>query len=219
MPDRVDLRGKIKTVFKQSWNDCSANVISNVVQSLKDDGKVVSRLFQYYNSRFVSEPDFITDNGATYRDALKALQKFGFVNEEEWDYTDKHVNTSPSDEVYNSGLNNTYFIKSYRKLNQILNNIKYTLFSGHLIMFGIAIWDNFIHLDANFVVPLPSKDNVLYGLHAVLMCGYDDDLQACLCVNSWGCDWGDHGFFYLPYKFILNEELAMDFWMIDTKLS
>jgi len=217
MPPKVDLRGKIKTVFKQCWNDCSANVISNVVMSLKDDDKAVSRLFQYYNSRFVADPDFITDNGATYRDALKALQKFGFVNEEEWDYSDDHVNTPPTDEVFTLGLNNTYFIKSYRKLFPTLTNIKYTLFTGNLIMLGIAIWDNFVNLDSNFVAPLPAKDSVFCGLHAVLMCGFDDALQSCLCVNSWGRDWGDQGFFYLPYKFVLDEQLAMDFWMIKTK--
>ena len=60
-------------------------------------------------------PDFITDDGATYRDALKALQKFGFLNEEEYDYTDEHLNDPPEVEDYKKAFENTCFIKSYRK--------------------------------------------------------------------------------------------------------
>lgn len=217
MPPKFDLRGKVKTIFNQQYQDCSANVISNVVMSLQDDDKIVSRLFQYYNSRVVADPDFITDNGATYRDSLKALQKYGFVNEEVWEYTDEHVNLSPTEEIYQEGLLNHYVIKSYRKLYPTLTNIQFTLFSGHFIMFGIAIYTSFLHLDKNFVAPLPSKDTDTFcGLHAIFMCGYDNDLQAFLCVNSWGQKWGDNGWFYLPYKYVLDDQLAMDFWVIDT---
>ena len=31
MPSKFDLKDKVKTIFKQKYNDCSANVISNVV--------------------------------------------------------------------------------------------------------------------------------------------------------------------------------------------
>ena len=79
-------------------------------------------------------------------------------------------------------------------------------------MFGIAIYDNFLDLNKNFIVPMPNKAiNTFCGLHAVLMCGYDDELEAFLCANSWGREFGKSGLFYLKYDYVLNPDFAMDF--------
>lgn len=33
--------------------------------------------------------------------------------------------------------------------------------------------------------------------------------------NSWGEGWGDKGYFYMPYAWITQENLAHDFWAIN----
>lgn len=33
--------------------------------------------------------------------------------------------------------------------------------------------------------------------------------------NSWGEGWGDKGYFYMPYAYIKEEQLAHDFWAIN----
>lgn len=38
------------------------------------------------------------------------------------------------------------------------------------------------------------------GGHAVSIVGFDDTLQAWIIRNSWGPDWGDHGFAYMSYS-------------------
>ena len=55
--------------------------------------------------------------------------------------------------------------------------------------------------------------------------GYDDKLEitnnfshektrgALLIRNSWGTGWGDHGYGWLPYEYVLRG-LAEDFWSI-----
>jgi C1A family cysteine protease len=34
--------------------------------------------------------------------------------------------------------------------------------------------------------------------------------------NSWGTDWGQAGYFTLPYAYLLASSLASDFWQIIT---
>jgi len=59
----------------------------------------------------------------------------------------------------------------------------------------------------------------------VMAVGYDDKLEitnkfskektkgALLIRNSWGASWGEHGYGWLPYDYVLRG-LAEDFWTI-----
>ena len=61
---------------------------------------------------------------------------------------------------------------------------------------------------------MPSKDEKCLGGHAIMAVGYDDDKKVFIIRNSWGVEWGDKGYFYMPYEFILNKDLCSDFWVI-----
>ena len=62
------------------------------------------------------------------------------------------------------------------------------------------------------MVPYPAPNEELLGGHAILVVGYDDSIQRFICQNSWGISWGDKGFFYMPYSYFSNANLADDFW-------
>ena len=63
-----------------------------------------------------------------------------------------------------------------------------------------------------------ATDRIRGGL-AVTAVGYDDkrrirsDKGALLVRNSWGSDWGEQGYGWLPYAYI-RERLATDIWTI-----
>ena len=66
----------------------------------------------------------------------------------------------------------------------------------------------------------------IQGGHAVVAAGYDDNRiirntstggpstrGALLIRNSWGTGWGDRGYGWLPYDFVLRG-LAIDWWSL-----
>ena len=81
---------------------------------------------------------------------------------------------------------------------------------------GIAVYESFESEEVarTGVVPMPGPDEKLLGGHAILCCGYDDNTQRVTCLNSWSSNWGDAGYFTLPYEFVTNPELTSDAWSV-----
>jgi hypothetical protein len=52
------------------------------------------------------------------------------------------------------------------------------------------------------------------GGHAVLAVGYDDTDNTFIILNSYGNNWGSHGYFKIPYNYLTDLNLADDFWTI-----
>jgi C1A family cysteine protease len=64
------------------------------------------------------------------------------------------------------------------------------------------------------IMPMPAASEQVVGGHAVVAAGFDDSKQAILVRNSWGSAWGKSGYFWMPYAYISNTNLADDFWTI-----
>jgi C1A family cysteine protease len=55
---------------------------------------------------------------------------------------------------------------------------------------------------------------LLLGGHAIVCVGYNDNTQQWIMRNSWSSSWGAKGYFYLPYAYLLNDNLSTDMWTI-----
>jgi len=93
------------------------------------------------------------------------------------------------------------------------------LLDGYPIVFGINVYDSFESDDVSKtgIVPLPDKDKEkCLGGHAILIVGFKeiDNKNYFIVRNSWGTEWGDNGYCYMPFEYVLNEKLAEDFWSI-----
>ena len=64
-------------------------------------------------------------------------------------------------------------------------------------------------------MPMPKENEKVLGGHAVAVVGYCDKQKHFIIRNSWGEEWGDKGYFYMPYKFITNPQYANDFWTVE----
>ncbi len=176
-----------------------------------------SRLFVYYNSR-VYEGTAKKNVPVSYRDALKSIHKKGVCKESLWPYDASKFNVKPPNEAYEDAKGNT--ISKYERLEQNLHHCKACLVSGSPIALGMEVYENFHDLEAkgtDGVLKMPSKEELIdgpWGLHAVLMVGYNDHNKQFKILNSYGDDFGVNGYFFMPYEFAMNHDRCFDFWKI-----
>jgi len=212
LPRKVDLRRRCTAVENQGeLGSCTGNAIVSAVEYLRYPSRAnYSRLFVYYNERML-EGTIDIDNGAQIRTGIKTLSKFGVCREVYHRYDIDRFRDKPTDKAYT--LAATCKIKEYRRATSLLA-LRQALAAGSPVVFGFTVFASFQSTKVynTGVMPMPKKGEGDYGGHAVLAVGYDDDARVVICRNSWGKEWGDSGYFYMPYDFISNEEWASDFW-------
>lgn len=226
----IDLRDQCPAVYDQERiGSCTANAIAAALEfdMVKEGIKAFtpSRLFIYYNERVI-EGTVGSDSGAYLRDGIKSVVNQGDCPESQWTYDGTPANpdgvfpvghkaaTPPSADCYAEALKHEAL--KYQSVDQNLADLKGCLASGYPFVFGFTVYNSFMTDDVAKTgnVPLPSGTNTTVGGHAVLAVGYDDEDHLFICRNSWGKQWGDAGYFYMPYSYLLDNNLATDFWTI-----
>jgi C1A family cysteine protease len=93
-------------------------------------------------------------------------------------------------------------------------DIKEVLAAGKPVLIGMSVYASFENPEVAETgqVPMPKRREQLMGGHAVLVVGYEQ--KEYIIRNSWGEDWGDNGYFYLPQEYLSNPSLASDFWTL-----
>jgi len=218
LPPKVDLRPNCPPVYNQAqYNSCTGNAIGEafeyelIKQGITDFSP--ARLFIYYNERVI-EGDVTVDSGAQIRTGMQTVNSLGVCNETLWPYDTSDLLTKPADPCYQDALNN--LVTQYLSLSNDLDQLKTCLYNGSPFVMGLILHPSFESgvVAQTGYVPMPSPGEAVIGGHAVLAVGYDDTQQYFIVRNSWGPDWGDGGYFYLPYAYVSNSELASNFWVI-----
>ena len=96
--------------------------------------------------------------------------------------------------------------------------MKGCLNEGFPFVFGFTVFPSFEsdEVAGNGEVPMPGAGEQTLGGHAVMAVGYDDQKQAFIVRNSWGPTWGLGGYCYMPYAYLLDDNLSDNFWVIRT---
>jgi C1A family cysteine protease len=232
---KVDLRKWCSEVEDQETiGSCTAHAAAGVVEYFENRafGKYTdhSRLFIYKTTRNLM--GVIGDTGAWLRTTMGALALCGTPPEKYWPYEVTKFDDEPSSFVYSVADNYEalrYFCHDPLGMNKptakVLANVKKYLAAGIPSMFGFYGFSSFANSNVKGGIPFPCPNERAEWGHAIVAVGYDDKMKikntrcdkettgALLIRNSWGPGWGDEGYGWLPYDYVLNG-LALDFWSL-----
>ncbi len=221
LPAKVDLRQYMTAVENQgAASSCTANAVAGAYEYLAKrhtgNDYDVSRLFIYYNARALKEEENIQDSGSYISLAIEGLKQYGACAEATWDYILENVNEAPAEQAYEEAAN--FVVEDMEVVPVDLNAWKACLADGYPIIFGMLLFGSFDKQRKKGVVPMPTPKETQrgqHGAHAMLGVGYSDKDRVFIVRNSWGEEWGDKGYCYVPYDYIVNPKYNLgDCWRI-----
>lgn len=172
------------------------------------------------------------DAGGWLRHTMGALVLCGVPAEKYWPYDENKFDIEPDAFVYSIADDCRalkYFchdpLGARVSYPDVLTSVKNYLEAGIPSMFGFWGFPSFNKSDVIGGIPYPVEGESAQWGHAFVTVGYDDakkikntvnnkeTIGALLIRNSRGKEWGDEGYGWIPYDYVLNN-LALDFWTL-----
>lgn len=176
-----------------------------------NERKSFSPLFLYYEGRD-AEGTKDSDSGMTIRNGLRALRDKGVCQEEDWPYLPSRWAWKPHKKAYKNAKDHR--IDAYWRL-RTLCDLTYCLEEGYPAIVGMNLHDeSWARAGKLGRIGIPSHDDKPAGGHAVVAVGYDNLRAKILCRNSMGQEWGEAGYFWMPFAYFENQKLIGDVWTI-----
>lgn len=233
IPSATDLRSYCSPVEDQGdIGSCTAHAGAGVVEYFEkrafDRYINGSRLFIYKTTRNLMGVS--GDTGAWLRDTMAALALCGVPPEKYYPYQTANFDNEPPSFVYAvadnfEALQYLSHDAAETSTKKILESVKKFLAFGIPSMFGFYGFSSFENGEGGGQIPYPCANEGAEWGHAVMAVGYDDKKKikntkcnktttgALLIRNSWSADWGEEGYGWMPYQYVIDR-LALDFWSL-----
>lgn len=233
LPKCFDLRSKCPAVYDQgNEGSCTANAGCACRSMLSDNPSLyLSRAFQYYEERAL-EGTTGEDSGASMKDIGVSMQANGVCLDSDMPYVPGDYKAAPSAQAVKDA--EQYRIRNSQMVSGT-EGIKTALFMRNQpVLCGMTVYESMESYEVaqSGILPMPKRREQIMGGHAVLIVGYQDKETsfckklACLfgvpvkpcgyfiVRNSWGAQWGDGGYFYMPYEYVVKG-YANEFWILN----
>lgn len=213
-PVPVDLRAQGPLIWNQRWGSCVAHAmlrcVNHAQRRQREPVLSGSPLFTYYAGRQI-EGMTQEDSGLYVRDGAKAVAQYGMAPYNT--FTNAHnFADRPSASVYRAALNER--VVAYHRV-LAPDHIHNALQAGLPVAFGMTLYESFLATGSDGLVPVPDLSESVLGGHSMTIEGYD--AGTFIVANSWGTDWGDWGYCYIPVSMFdpVTGPLFNDLWVVD----
>jgi len=228
-PDYVDLRGTFDrhrlTVCNQRGPLCWDYTVVGLAEyeyAVQHNDSV--RLSPGFLSWAAKATDSESQAGSNFGRAYRGLKKYGLAPLDlGGDPDDKGNGKAPNDATLRAaadlGRIDVHWIRFWNTQREMsdeeLSAIEEDIANGHPVAVGMR-WPNQTTFNRAYVLDVPERNQIFDG-HCVALVGYMRRKTlpgggAFLFRNSWGADWADHGYAWMPFsmlRFCINDALSL----------
>ena len=204
--DEVDLRSMMSEVRDQkNINSCFAFAGAGMIEALMKKKTrmkyVVSPAFNYYWTRKI-EGTYPQNVGAYMSNYMDSLYEYGFILEKSMPFLNQ-ADQEPTKDLNSLGKMSKHYLKHTRKVRVRTNDYLDCLNKQQPLFVGMRINTDWFNVGRNGRIE-SEVPNI--GGHAVIIAGrilFDDDYYAII-KNNWGKRYGDKGYCFVPWDYVLN---------------
>lgn len=204
----IEDQGTLGSCVSHALTSCFELMIK---REMPDKFSELSRLFSYYHTR-VLEESVQEDQGVVFiRNALKAADKYGLCVEALWPYDVDKFKQQPTPSCYLDAMSRK--ITKYKTLDSNLDILE-SLNQGKPVVIGMVVYDSFMHMsDKKPEISMPGDYDFVIGGHSVAIVGYSLPKQQFIIKNSFGSDWGEAGYCWMPFDYF--SKYVFEKWSFD----
>lgn len=176
-----------------------------------ESSELASMLWFYYWGR-AQEHLTKVDSGTRVRLVLNGAIMLGFPTERHWPYSDRKVDREgdvapfrrmPPKSAFRAAKDQSELVEYHRIYaggDELERQAKLAISARYAVVGGLDVnWD-FVEGNFDPTTPIDPPSTDIAGGHALCIVDYDE--SGYTIVNSWGEDWGDHGYFKASREFV-----------------
>jgi len=214
--EQIDLRPLLPPVRDQgARGTCLAFAITAAHEIARAAGSAVSQVFSEEVLHWGCKKLGKHKTGASFPSADAALSQWGQPLAHIWPYDGNRDEQAASYEPPAHAIDAVNCFKA--KLSPVkadIEEIKQLLRNGQAVVIIVKMGNGFFTaVDGH--VTVPAATDIIPDTHAILLVGFVDDSSPdqghFIFRNSWGADWGDGGYGYLPYEYVTQYGLRAKF--------
>lgn len=212
LPKSADLKKYFSPIKNQGKQGaCSSFSLTSVFEYFlnnethKEDD--MSEAYVYYNAREI-QGDTNIDEGANLYNVIRGMADKGVCLEELCPYDSNVFDKRPSNEAYEDGKEHT--VTTAKNVPISVETVKSAINDGYPVVGCFRVFKS-LQENTSGYIPMPSdyeRTHEEEKFHAMVICGYNDKHGHFIVRNSWGTDFGDNGYCYLPYSYLRDSDLT-----------
>lgn len=231
VPESVDLRKFFNPVRDQhTLGSCTSFAVVSMYEAMMNSKRVegensMSPAFLYYFSNVLKGKP---QGGSNFFEQLEVLGKHGVCRDDLFAYDSDSLTSKPSQDAEEDAVKHRVVcakqipladsedkVETLRKNHHILTS---ALSEGYPIGISLKIYDNLGKTGPFVIHPDQAPEAKEDGWHAMVIVGYSEENNFYIVRNSWGEEFGDQGYCYVPTTYIDDPDY-MNFACIITEIT